>query len=122
MLARALYKKHKLIAVTGRPGNLSDITEKWIEEYFSGMFSRIYHTRDELMSLDEKTKYEICKKAGAGILIEDWYNYADGCAENGIKVLLLDSPWNRDVKILPGMARVHSWPEILEEVDKININ
>ena len=57
-----------------------------------------------------------CWQGGADILIEDQYILARHCADAGIKVLLLDSPWNREVALPENIARVRNWGEIVRRV------
>ena len=111
-----LKRNHGLVIVTSRMGALKEITKKWLDKNFSGCFSKVYHT-ESIYDKDAITKHQACLKSKANILIEDDINFASECMNNGIKVLLVDSPWNRDFKILADAIRVYSWDDILQEVD-----
>ncbi len=110
-----LQKNHDLVIVTSRMGELKKITRKWLDENFSGCFLKVYHT-ESIYDKDAITKSEACLQSKADILIEDDFNFTVGCANNDIKVLLFDNPWNHDVKLLPKMVRVYGWDDILQEV------
>ena len=59
-------------------------------------------------------KSEICKKLWADIIIEDNLENAIECANEGIKVYLIDKPWNQayDKKKHKWIIKVNSWSEI----------
>lgn len=58
-----------------------------------------------------------CKKLGTDIMIEDNLEIATLLAKNGIKVLLVDAPYNKSVPI-ENVTRIHNWMEIKEEIYK----
>ncbi|MEI7558108.1 MAG: hypothetical protein WCJ45_04755 [bacterium] len=67
-----------------------------MNEHFAGL-------RDEIVfanhfSAQEKNKSELCKEHGINIMIEDNADYAKELADTGIKVYLLDKPWNKRYK------------------------
>lgn len=114
---RALAKKFRLVAVTGRNPVAEKITRAWLAKnvpevtdvYFSDAFERRDHS-----------KSGICLKLGARVIVEDNKKYAVECASHGIPAVLLDRPWNQG--ILPsGVVRVRSWsdvPGIIAELQK----
>lgn len=110
---KALAKKHELFLVTSRAENIKKITAKWINKNFKVNFKDIIYTRDTIFSKEKESKFEICHRIKADVLIEDWVDHANDCAINGLKVLLFDCPWNRGIKLLPKMRRVKSWNDIL---------
>lgn len=65
---------------------------------------------------ENKSKSEICGELGISIFIEDNSSYALDCAKKGIKVLLLDKPWNKNYEKHPNIIKVNSWEEILERL------
>lgn len=112
-----LSKKHKIIVITSRPKTIKNETEKWIKKYFSSI-KEIYFTKEHYLG-KTKTKTEICKEINAEIIIEDNLGWAENCAENGIRVLLFNYPWNQREKLHPLIKRVNSWKEILEILEKL---
>ena len=89
-----LKEKYELIAITARPENWAEKTEKFINLHFPSLFSKIYYTTIMERKVRIK-KSDICKKIGAKIIIEDSYNNGIECALEGIKSILIDMPWNR---------------------------
>ena len=112
-----LAKGNELFVLTSRPKVLYNETLEWIEKHFTGKVSGGYFTNEfEKKVGDVKTKSEICAELGIGLMIEDFLGYAVECASNGIKVLLLDCPWNQSDNLPAGVTRVHSWQEIVEKL------
>ena len=116
-----LKQSHDLVIVTSRMGELKKITKKWLDKNFPGCFLKVYHT-ESIYDKNAITKHQACLKSKADILIEDDSNFAAECMNNGIKVLLVDSPWNRDFEILTNATRVHSWDDILQQVNNIMVS
>jgi len=50
------------------------------------------------------------------LFIEDSHKEAESIAAIGISVLLINSPWNRDLSTSPNITRVNDWNEILRYV------
>ena len=113
---KALAEKYALIAVTARPRSLATTTEEWLEKYFPHSFLGVEYTREKPLSHEIESKFSICRRRGVNILIEDDLEYAEECAENGIKVFLFDAPWNQHLKETAYLIRVYSWPEIVKEL------
>lgn len=113
----ALLKKgYELHLVTSRPGAIKKVTESWIAEHFPNKFTNLHHAFNPNIHKpgSKKKKWEICKEIGAEVLIEDFLPNAIGCAENGIKVYLMDTPWNQTDDLPIGIIRVKSWKEIIK--------
>jgi len=51
-------------------------------------------------------------------LLEDAPDTALKCAENEIKVILFDQPWNQKINHV-NLIRVTGWKEALEEIKKL---
>ena len=81
--------------------------EKDYEIHFSG---DIYEGR--------KLKDEICNDLNLDLIIEDSPYYSKNCAEKGIKVLLLDKPWNQNCEH-ENIIRVNNWKEVLEKIKEM---
>lgn len=62
-------------------------------------------------------KLHYCKQISAAIMIEDKSDIALYLAENGIKVLLFDTPYNCSAEH-ENITRVHSWDEIYKFVER----
>jgi len=115
-------KNYELYAVTARPSKLSLDTIRWLDNNFfttsyHGIFTAAcfangyegYAGNGTLL-----TKASICKMLNIGVLIEDRVDYATECADAGIEVLLLDCPWNKDLKENGKIKRVNGWNDIIK--------
>lgn len=85
-------------------------TRKWLDIHFKGIDLPLHFARDERDKF--KKKSIVCKEIGAKIIIEDHIDNALDCAENGIKVYLIDAPWNQSDDLPKNVIRVKSWREI----------
>lgn len=111
-----LSKKHRLVSITSRPNITKEKTSAWIKNNFPNMFSGIYHTNQISQSGQKLCKGRICKELGVDLVIEDHLQYAKDCANNQIKVFLIDSPWNQTDKSSEMIERVYSWKEIFNKI------
>jgi uncharacterized HAD superfamily protein len=109
-----LSKNHSLILITSRPHFVENHSKAWLDKHFPNQFSKIVHTNQITQSHEKKKKKsDICKEEKVGVMIEDALEYALDCAVNGIKVLLVDSPWNQKNNLHPKIKRVFNWKEII---------
>jgi len=113
-----LSKKHEIIIITSRTKDKEQKTINWVNKFLKGI-KKVYFIRKNYHE-KPKTKSEICKEINANILIEDNLSYAKNCAENGIKVLLVDYPWNQEKNLHPLIRRVKSWKEILRIIKNMD--
>ena len=74
--------------------------------------SETFSPRDKLMG---------CRKLDVDVMIEDKPEVATYLAENGIKVLLFDAPYNHGLEH-ENMIRVYNWKQVYEEIQKLKIN
>ncbi|MBI4973967.1 hypothetical protein HZC27_05130 [Candidatus Roizmanbacteria bacterium] len=109
-----LSKSHTLILITSRPNIIEHKSHQWLDIFFKGKFSKVIHTNQTSHKHEiRRRKSEICIEEGINIMIEDHLEYALDCANEGIKVLLLPMPWNKNESIThPNIKRVTSWSEI----------
>ena len=112
-----LARDHQLSAITGRPLYLEGETRAHIKEHFQGI-ENIYFTGTYYLNEkhDKREKSHFCLSNGIELMVEDIPEFANDCANAGIKVLLFDQPWNRKVKETDNITRVSSWSEILKLV------
>tara|TARA_Y100000034_G_C6874281_1_gene399565 strand:- start:1080 stop:1640 length:561 start_codon:yes stop_codon:yes gene_type:complete len=99
-----LSKKYELHIITARH-NKPDTIE-WINNNFGNVFKTINFR-------EGRKKSDICKELGLNIMIEDSIKYAEQCANAGIKVLLFDKPWNKELTH-KNITRINSWKNISE--------
>ena len=115
-----LNKNNELFVITSRANDSAEETFRWINKYFSGVFSDIYIT-NQWNNLYKRTKKksDICKELGIELIVEDGPEHAIDCASSGLNVLLFDCPWNENI-IETKIKRIKSWGEALKEIRKIN--
>lgn len=101
-----LKQKHSLIIITGRPIEVSDVTFAWLEKN-EIPFDKVYF-------MEGREKYEIAQSNGHKFshFLEDHPDHAFRMAQSGVKVLLMDYPWNQRIEKHPGIERVKNWAEI----------
>lgn len=107
--------------VTARPQIIEEETRKWLSAHFKGIDLPIHFTHPGTGASHHFKKSEICKEIGAEILIDDHIENALDCAENGIKVFLMDAPWNKQEDLPEGVVRVKSWKEITGKLPNVQI-
>jgi 5'(3')-deoxyribonucleotidase len=117
----SLAKRYKLVIVTSRRTSISTETKDWISHFFPNIFSQIYFSGIYERGLNKKfsaiqaTKANLVQKIGADYLIDDQPKHCFAAAEVGVEsVLFGEYPWNRDVKLVKGVARCKDWPAVQE--------
>ena len=110
---KKLSKHYSLSIISARPEYLRERTEQWIQKHFGNMFETIHLNNQYHGDEIKKTKAEVCQEIGAEIYVDDLLENAEGVANTGRKVFLLDSPWNQG-EIPQGITRAYSWNEIVE--------
>ena len=113
-----LNEKHELHAITARPESTRARTERWICKNFKNTFKTINFSNDFELSSGKK-KHIICKDLKTDIMIEDSPVYADAIQKEGVKVLFMSQPWNKEHDN-PELTRVHSWKEILDIISSLS--
>lgn len=105
-----------LHAITGRRNSALNSTMEWINTYFPDFFTSIHFTNSYCLEGKSEKKSKICKDLGVTVIIEDHITHALDCAENDIRVLLFDCPWNKNTPVHEKIERVFSWNEVIEKV------
>lgn len=111
---KKLAEKNNLFIVTSRQIEWKDATEKLVQDNFSDCFKGIFFAGD-IHKGGGKKKSDIYE--GMDLVIEDNRGHALDCAKNGIKVFLLEKPWNKDVKHA-NITKVRGWNEIINLIPK----
>ena len=98
--------------VTARREEISDYTQKWLEKYYPNLIDNILFANH--YSDKEVPKSTLCLQKWIGHMIEDNLDFALELAQFGIKVYLLDKPWNRHYNPLIHLwiTKIYSWSEI----------
>lgn len=107
-----LQESHKLFIITSRPSWTEMVTRKWVYSNYQNSFQEILISDQFGNKKNTRTKIDICKDKNIDIMVEDAPSYTKEVSEGGIKVILLDQPWNQDVSMNKYIKRAYSWEEI----------
>ncbi|OZJ02142.1 hypothetical protein BZG36_05229, partial [Bifiguratus adelaidae] len=131
---KALKKrKFHMVIITERQQFIAEVTKKFVDKHFPGIFESIYFcnrnlTIAERITYNSKSKATILCEINADVLIDDSLAQVQECAPlqhqlpNGLQILLFDKDgqyrWNKtktsDATDLPSnVSRVTSWWQIL---------
>ena len=109
-----LNEDNEIIILTSRAEEFKKETENFLKKHFPEENLEIIYSGDVYKN-HKKTKAELCKDLKIDCIIEDHKKYAEECADCGVKVLLLDKPWNKEIEH-KNICRVYNWKEILEKL------
>jgi uncharacterized HAD superfamily protein len=107
---KELSGKHKIFIVTSRPLSIRKQTTDFFKRVLGDTPLQIIYSGD-LYGGQGKNKAELCTELGLSFFIEDNTRFALECAQRGIRVVLLDKPWNQDA-VHENISRVNGWEEI----------
>lgn len=108
---RDLLENNEINFVTSRV--YREGTLESLQKHFSDF--ELHFSSNPYLKSDGKTKSEICLENGINVMIEDSPEHSLDCAEAGIRVLLLDKPWNKNCEH-ENIIRVGDWNEIKEKI------
>lgn len=89
-----LALNHEIFFITSRPEKIKNKTQKFLEKHFNEIDYKLSHTGDFFKGIP--TKAELAENLNLDFFIEDNKNYAKEIAGKGVRVLLLDKPWNEN--------------------------
>ncbi len=110
---KELKKENELFLITSRQYDIMEKTKKWIEKYFSGIFSGIYFTNHYSQNGNSRKKSDLCDNLNIDVLIEDSLDYAIECLKPNRKIILFKYPWNEKKEKPKGIHTVSNWEEVL---------
>ncbi|HDS08929.1 MAG TPA: hypothetical protein ENN73_01765 [Firmicutes bacterium] len=109
-----LREKFQILIVTGRPPVLKDLTLEW--------FSKFNIKYDGFFMTNFKDKFDYLLQNGyrPEWFIEDHLGFSVGLARNGVRVLLFDYPWNRNLNdaASENIFRVKGWKEAVQILNR----
>jgi hypothetical protein len=109
---KTLSKNYELVVITSRPPSWRAATDRWLEEHFGNLFSKVIFTRETNTS-EHKSKGRICVDNKASYFIDDNVEHAKSAHQLGIKVILFgDYGWQHTVP--KHFVRCKDWQEVLE--------
>ena len=115
----SLSENNNLYVITARPKEIADTTIRTISQHFPDIFLEVLFSNDFFNGSGSKKKSEVCKQFDVELLIEDNRDYALDCAKNGIKVLLLDKPWNKNYFSHTNIIKVNDWYNINYQINNL---
>jgi uncharacterized HAD superfamily protein len=114
---RKLSDEHDFYFITARPKSVFKKTRDFVFGNFGVMGHRVISSGDVFLE-QGWTKDKICREMGVDLIIEDNEKYSLVYAKNGLRVLLLDKPWNRGVEH-ENIFRCMNWDDILKKVEEL---
>lgn len=109
-----LSKGYEIFFITSRHLDIKDKTENLLQKLFPNIKYTLIFSGDFFKG--NKSKVEICEGVGISIMIEDNEIYALDCAKKGVKVFLLDKPWNQNYEGHENIMKVKNWNEIMKKI------
>lgn len=112
-----LAKNNDLIIVSSRSEAIHDYTRDWLNQHFPKKIAEVHFSSHPYVNRQStNSKADLCLMLRLDVLIEDALEYVLPCAQQGIKVLLFDTPWNRQPDLPANITRVHSWQDIVDVI------
>ncbi|MFC2045599.1 hypothetical protein ACFLUH_02865 [Chloroflexota bacterium] len=99
-----LKTRYQIALVTSR----EDVTRRKTEDWIS--LNRVPHD----LLIYKKMKHD--NEYNFNFFIEDNGDFAISLAKVGVRVLLFDYPWNREIQGHHNIKRILGWQEVLEEL------
>lgn len=114
---RKLIDEYDLYFITARPKIALRLTREFVFNNFRVLGDRVISSGD-IFDSQGKSKDEICRDKGIDLIIEDNGEHSLNYAESGLRVLLLDKPWNRNFEH-ENIYRCYNWNDILVKVEEL---
>jgi len=105
-----LSKTHSVYFITSRSAESDEKNSTFFRKHFPENNFKIIYSGEVYGG---KFKPEICSDLEIPIMIEDNPYYALDCARKGIRVFLIDKPWNKNHEPHENLLKVKDWNEIL---------
>ena len=106
-----LYKSNNIYFVTARDKSLELLTFQYLKKH-EILF-------DEIFVLGTHDKVPKATDLNSDIFIEDCYDNAISLSNNGFKVILMDTSYNR-FPLNKNIVRAYDWNEVLEIITEIS--
>ena len=98
----------------GEYSNPYEMTIDWLKKY-----DIVYDKLFLVDAYNSHSKAEICLECNIDVMIDDSKRMCKDIKDNGIRALLMDTPYNRDTN---EFERVNSWKEIYNKLSNKKIN
>jgi len=108
-----LAGKYDLYLITARQDILRDLTLYWLDKNFPKVFKQIIFVNHySLDNSPKREKGEVCEELGCKVIIDDNPYHIQPLIKCGIKVILLDKPWNISQNFPKSVIRVDNIKEV----------
>ncbi len=121
-----LARSYTLVIVTSRRRAVKEMTDKWLQKHFPGLFQAVHYMAVWDDDTDvatvhyrlAQTKTELRRELGAEYLIDDQPKHCIDAADAGIQALLFGTyKWNKAVTQRANLTKVADWQAIGEYFD-----
>ncbi len=110
--ALAHFAQHaEVVGITGRDDTCHSRIWHLLDRHFPELFSHVHFVGVG------KNKVDTCVQLGIRFMVEDAAHHAEYISEAGIRVYLMDRPWNRMLQARRNIIRVFSWADVLAHED-----
>lgn len=115
-----LSKDYGNFVITGRGIDVEKHTLNTLTRIFDfNHFKEVHHTGTHGGFGQRMQKWQLCKKLGIPLLIDDYHGHLLLAAENNIHGILFTKPWNKNITDLPRLVyRAENWYEAVEIIEK----
>jgi len=111
-------KGNQLYVITSRSTDIKDPTLNWLNKNFSGFEDIIFtNSFTQNPTLKAEKKSAAGKRLGIEYMVEDAPHHAEDLASNGIKVILLDAPWNKELKGSEMILKAKTWDDVIKQIN-----
>lgn len=111
-----LKQQNKLFIVTSRFSGFSSSSLRWLDNNFGKNTFEKMQFSHILTIYSKKFKARKYLDLDVDFVVEDSPYVAEECSKLGIKVFLLDYPWNKHFNAR-GVTRIKRWDNLLEKIN-----
>lgn len=102
-----LRAKYNVIGITARSPERAPRLLQVVTRLFGDVFTDVHFLGQQ------KPKGDLCAKLGVRFMVDDGLHNARSVGERGIRVYLMDTPWNQCEVLPPNTIRVFHWNDVL---------
>lgn len=115
---KKLSRDHDLFILTARHPRFKHQTETFLNKHFGDIFNEILYT-GEVFKEFGITKADLCNEKKIEFMIDDNSIFAREIAEKGVKVFLLDKPWNQNYETHDNIFKVNHWEDVVNKINGV---
>lgn len=107
---------HRVVILTGRVAAGARTAKEYLTRNRVPYHRFLFVSDDEKRRLADGTilsKSVVINRLKLDIMVDDQLKGLSTLASNGITIILIDQPWNRQEKLPPGVFRMRGWPQII---------